>query len=145
MGGHGSSTNMVEGVGRTPKPETRTSNNVPLTSCRDLRVWQRSIDLVVASYRVSALLPRYEMYGLVSQIRRAGTSIPANIAEGYGTLYRANYIRHLSIAQGSLTELQTHFYIIERLAYVTASDLVDVNGLSDHVGRMSTSLIRSLR
>ena len=117
---------------------------MPLASYRDLRLWQKSVDLAVASYRVSALLPRSEMYGLVGQIRRAATSVPANIAEGYGQLYRRSYIRHLSGAQGSLLELQTHFHIVHRLAFVTASDLTEVTELSDHVGRMLTSLLRKL-
>ncbi len=118
---------------------------VRLGSYRDLEVWKKSVELVVASYRVAGVLPHSELYGLVSQIRRAGTSVPANIAEGYGQLYRASYIRHLSIAQGSLKELETHFHISERLGYVRAPDLAEVSQLCDEVGRMLASLVRSLQ
>src|ERR1043165_2453393 len=88
---------------------------------RDLIVWQKAIDLVVMAYRATADFPKTETYGLVSQIRRASTSIPANIAEGYGRGSRKDYTQFLFIAQGSLKELETHFIVAERLAYFTAS------------------------
>ena len=71
-------------------------------SYRDLKVWEKSMDLVVESYRVSRLLPKAEMFGLISQIQRAAVSVPANIAEGHGREHMGDYLRHLSIASGSL-------------------------------------------
>jgi len=71
-----------------------------LKSYRDLEVWQKGVDLVVLLYQLTKLFPDDERYGLISQIRRAAVSIPANIAEGYGRTHRGDYLRHLSIAKG---------------------------------------------
>jgi four helix bundle protein len=77
-------------------------------SYRDLKVWEKAMDLVVESYRITKLLPRGEAYGLATQIQRAAVSIPANIAEGHGIDHLGDYLRHPSMAKGSLTELETH-------------------------------------
>lgn len=74
---------------------------------RDLVVWRESMQLLVETYRVAAQLPDIERYGLASQLRRSAVSIPANIAEGFGRSARGDYLRHVSIASGSLRELQT--------------------------------------
>jgi len=111
---------------------------------RDLRVWQVAMDLVVESYRVAELLPARERFGLVAQIRRAATSIPANIAEGYGRLRRGEYLNHLSIARGSLKELETLLAIAVRLEYLPASELANLAELCDCVSRILTRLGRSL-
>src|ERR1043165_7231634 len=92
-----------------------------IKSYRDLLVWQKGIDLVVIAYKATARFPTSEIYGLMSQIRRASTSIPANIAEGYGRGSRRDYAQFLFIAQGSLKELETHFIVAQKLAYFTAS------------------------
>jgi four helix bundle protein len=73
-------------------------------SYRDLIVWQKAMDLVVESYRLSRLLPKSEVYGLGSQLQRAAVSVPANIAEGQGREHLGEYVHHLSIANGSLME-----------------------------------------
>jgi four helix bundle protein len=65
--------------------------------------------LVVESYSVARLLPKSESFGLIGQMQRAAVSIPANIAEGHGREHLGDYVRHLSIANGSLMELETHF------------------------------------
>ncbi len=114
-------------------------------SFRDLRVWQRGMDLVVESYRIARLLPANEIYALTGQICRAAVSIPANIAEGYGRLHRGDYVHHLSIAKGSLTELETYLEVVRRLNYACGADLMTAVDLSDHVGRMLTLAIRKLR
>ncbi len=80
-------------------------------SYRDLKVWEKAMDLVVESYRLTQLFPRGETYGLTAQIQRAAVSIPANIAEGHGRDHLGNYLRHLSVANGSLMELETHLLI----------------------------------
>jgi four helix bundle protein len=92
-----------------------------IRSFRDLRVWQGSMDLVEMIYRLSADFPRHETYGLTSQIRRAAISIPSNIAEGHSRKHTKEYLKFLSIAQGSLAELQTQIEIASRLGYVTES------------------------
>jgi four helix bundle protein len=82
---------------------------------------------------------------LAAQIRRAATSVPANIAEGHGRLLRGEYLHHLSIARGSLKELETHFAVVERLGYLSADQLTKALELCDFVSRMLTRLRRSLR
>jgi len=78
---------------------------------RDLIAWQKSMDLVVSVYQVNSLFPKTEIYGLVSQIRRAAVSIPSNIAEGRGRESNGDYARFLSIAYGSLCEVETHLLL----------------------------------
>lgn len=103
---------------------------------RGLQVWQRAMDLVVASYHVAHKLPSHEQYALTSQLRRAAVSIPANIAEGDGRVHRGDYIYHLSVARGSLMELETHVEIACRLKYVREEELADIRKLMDHASRM---------
>jgi four helix bundle protein len=85
---------------------------------KDLKIWQKSIVLVEACYRASANLPVEERFGLTSQIRRASTSVPANIAEGFGRWNSREFLRFLAIASGSLRELETHLVIACRLGYL---------------------------
>ena len=116
-----------------------------VNSYRDLRVWQKAMDLVVTSYEVAKQFPQSELYGLVSQIQRAAVSIPANIAEGHGREHLGDYLHHLSIANGSLLELETHFLLAGRLGHL---DVEPTNQLLDEtaeVGRMPAGLIRSLK
>jgi four helix bundle protein len=116
-----------------------------IKSYRDLLVWQKSMDLVVASYEITKKFPPQEIYGLVSQIRRAVVSIPANIAEGHGRKHRGDYLHHLSIARGSLLELETHFLIAARLGYLQPSEVENILRLTDELGRMVSGLIQKLR
>ena len=112
---------------------------------RGLRVWQRAVDLVVLSYELTKKFPTDELYGLTAQIRRAAVSVPANIAEGNGRQHLGDYIQHLSIANGSLKELETHFHVAGRLGYLTPEQLGTVFDLSGEVGRMLTALMQKLR
>ncbi len=115
-----------------------------LKSYRDLDIWQKAMDLVVAAYETSRAFPSEKRFGLASQLRKAAVSIPANIAEGYGRMYRGDYVRHLSIARGSLAELETHLAIAVRLDYVTREGAMACWDLSQEVGKMLTRLIQSL-
>ena len=117
----------------------------PLKSYRDLLVWQKGIELVVDVYKATAGFPKSETYGLSSQIRRASTSIPANIAEGYGRGSRKEYLQFLLIAQGSLKELETHIIISEKLIYLTPSQTKRLLSQTDELGRMLGSLIQKLK
>ena len=112
---------------------------------RQLKVWQKAIDLVVECYRCSSTFPKSETYGLSSQIRRASASIPANIAEGYGRGSRKEYVQFLLIAQGSLKELETHLIIGERLNYSTKPQTELLLSQTAEIGRMLTVLIRKLK
>ncbi len=118
---------------------------VEVKSYRDLKVWKRAMDLVIMCYQLTYKLPKTEVYGLTSQIQRAAVSIPANIAEGKGRNNLGEYIYHLSIANGSLKELETHLLIIERLSYLENSALHPVLELAEEIGRMLSTLIKTLK
>jgi len=106
-------------------------------SYRDLLVWQRAVDLVADCYQLTKQLPKSETYGLAGQMQRAAVSIPANIAEGHGREHIGDYLRHLSIANGSLMELETHILIAQRLSYVAPAD---AERLLDECGELSPML-----
>jgi four helix bundle protein len=89
----------------------------PATSFKDLIVWQKSHALALKVYRVSARYPKTELYGLVSQMRRAAVSVPANIAEGFKRASRPDKARVLNIAQGSLEELRYFLLLAKDLGY----------------------------
>jgi len=114
-------------------------------SYRDLKVWQKAMDLVVECYRLARLLPKSETYGLSSQIQRAAVSIPANIAEGHGREHLGDYVHHLSVANGSLMELETHILVAGRLNYIGQDHGEHILDLTGEVGRMLAGLIRKLK
>ena len=115
-------------------------------SYRDLIVWQKSMDAVEDVYRLANRFPQYERYGLWSQITRAAVSIPANIAEGSRRSSRREYAQFVSIARGSLSEVETFLLIAERLDYVqsdaTASLLADLTEISKMLAGLRNSLLR---
>ena len=104
-----------------------------IKSYRDLLVWQKAMDLVAESYILSGKLPKTEIYGLASQIQRSAVSIPANIAEGQGREHLGDYLHHLSVANGSLMELETHLLLVSRLGFVSAGQ--KSNQLLDKTGK----------
>ena len=75
---------------------------------KELDVWKRAVALTTTLYKLTGRFPDAERYGLTSQIRRAGTSVPANIAEGWGRGSAGEYVQFLTVARGSLMELETH-------------------------------------
>ncbi|MFN3652790.1 MAG: four helix bundle protein [Armatimonadota bacterium] len=113
-------------------------------SYRDLKVWQKGMDLAVASYQLTRNFPREEQFSLTSQIRRAAASIPANIAEGYGRGHRPEYTQFLHIAQGSLKELETLLLLSGRVEVSSKDHLTPALELCDEVGRMLRTMIRGL-
>ncbi len=116
-----------------------------LQSYKELKIWQKGIDLVEACYRVSQGFPTNEQFGLTSQLRRAAVSVPANIAEGYGRESRKEYLRFLAVAQGSLKELETHIIISERLNYLTHSQANRLLADTTEEGKMIGGLMRKLK
>jgi four helix bundle protein len=122
----------------------RSETIMPIRSYRDLIVWQEAMQLMAESYRLASRLPPFERFGLAAQIRRAAVSVPANIAEGHGRRGRAEYLHHLSIAAGSLRELQTHLEITSTVNLLTTDHLKHVVGLSQRVGFLLTRLQRRL-
>ncbi len=114
-------------------------------SYRDLLVWQKAMELVVECYRLSDFLPKTEMYGLASQLKRSAVSVPANIAEGHGREHLGDYLHHLSFANGSLMEVETHILLAEKLTFITKEEIEPVLAKSGEVGRMLAGLTRSLK
>ena len=114
-----------------------------VTSYRDLEVWQRSMDLVEASYRLPSSLPPEERFGLCVQMRRAAISISANIAEGHRRPRRA-YLNHLSIALGSHAELETYIELNRRLRLANDRRMAEIDALTRSVGQLLHALVRSL-
>ena len=108
-----------------------------------LEVWRDAMQLVEAVYRFSARFPDSERFGLCSQIRRAAVSVPANIAEGAARRSKAEYVRFLSIARGSLSELDTHVQIAQRLGFASAEPVMD--SLIDRGFAKLTALMNSLQ
>ncbi|MCP4455355.1 MAG: four helix bundle protein, partial [Planctomycetes bacterium] len=100
-------------------------------SYRDLEVWQKAMGLVELCYACTKSFPSEERYGLTDQIRRAAVSIPSNIAEGQTRQHRKEFLQFLSIAQGSLAELETQIQIAERLHYAHADTVREVLTKSD--------------
>jgi four helix bundle protein len=113
-------------------------------SFRELLVWQRSVELTVAVYRLTKLFPKDEMFGLTSQLRRAAVSIPSNIAEGQGRATRGEFLQFLGIARGSAFEVQTQLLIARQLEYGSEELLVSCEGLGGEVGKMLNALTASL-
>jgi four helix bundle protein len=111
---------------------------------RDLEVWQKAMDLVVDCYNITNQFPKSEVYGLVSQLQRAIVSVPANIAEGQGRSHTREFLNHLSIAYGSLMEVETHLQIASRLRYINDTSLDALLKKSAEIGRMLNGLIQSL-
>ncbi|MGB9031043.1 MAG: four helix bundle protein [Acidobacteriaceae bacterium] len=116
-----------------------------IESYRDLIVWQRAIEMTVAVYRVTAGFPREELYGLASQLRRAGVSVASNIAEGYGRNSTGEYRQFLGMARGSNLELQTQLVIARKLQLGSEQRIDITEGLSLEVGKMLVSLMRNVK
>jgi len=85
---------------------------------KELDVWKRAVALITELYRITSRFPDSERFGLVAQIRRAATSIAANIAEGWGRGSTKEYIQFLTIARGSTTELETHLIVARNLNFM---------------------------
>ncbi|MGD1106673.1 MAG: four helix bundle protein [Terracidiphilus sp.] len=111
---------------------------------RDLVVWQKAIDLTVCIYQLTRAFPKDEMYGLISQMRRASVSAASNIAEGRGRLSSAEFRQFLGLAQGSIYELQTQLIVVKRLALANADVLTEAGLLSNEVSKMLSSFIQTL-
>ena len=111
---------------------------------RDLEVWQLAMDLAVITYERTATYPDTERYGLISQSRRAAVSVSCNIAEGQGRSQPGEFLNLLSVARGSLQELETLLLIAHRLAYITDEQLESLLERAARISRMLTGLRRTL-
>ena len=115
-----------------------------IKSYRDLEVWQKAMDLVVICYQMTKKFPKNEIYGLASQLQRAAVSIPANIAEGRQRQHSKEFLQHLSIAYGSLAEVETHVQIAGRLNYINENQIDKMLNKAAEIGRMLNGLRRSI-
>jgi four helix bundle protein len=111
---------------------------------RDLKVWHKGHQLTLDVYRITGGFPKEERYGLTSQIRRASSSVPANIAEGCGRGGDGELYRFLQIAMGSASELEYHLLLAHDLTYLPETDYARLNVDVVEVKRMLASLIKKL-
>ena len=112
-------------------------------SFKDLIVWQKSYKLVLEIYKITKNFPRTEIYGLSQQMRKAAVSIPSNIAEGYGRTHKAEYRQFLSIAYGSLMEVETQYLLAVDLKYVGKCEFIE--NLLKEVGAMLYRMLNPIR
>ena len=110
---------------------------------RDLKVWQKAIELAKEVYAITRRMPDSEKFGLTNQMRRAAVSIPSNIAEGNARRSRNDYIHFLTMARGSLAELETQWILARELKFLLPDDTLTETMLE--VSRMLQGLIASLR
>jgi four helix bundle protein len=115
-----------------------------LKNYRELIAWQKAMDLVEEIYTATKRFPKEEVYSLTNQVRRASVSIPSNIAEGQGRRSTAEFLHHLSIAHGSLREVETQVFIATRLRYLANANADSLLELCAEVGRLINGLANSL-
>jgi four helix bundle protein len=113
-------------------------------SLRELVVWQRAIELTTVLYKLTQQFPREEIYGLTSQLRRAGVSVASNIAEGYGRGTRGEYRSFLGIARGSTLEIQTQLVIARNLGLGDTHQISEAEKLADETSSMLWTITQKL-
>lgn len=121
------------------------SHSTPVKSYRDLLVWQRSIQLSVAVYRLTSGFPREETYGLTSQLRRAAISVASNIAEGYGRGSKGEYRNFLGVVRGSALEVQTQLVIAEKLGFAEEDKISEAALLAEEAGKMLWTMLANMQ
>ena len=112
---------------------------------KDLIVWQKAHALVLLVYKLSGKFPHIERFGLCSQFQRAAVSIPANIAEGYKKLSKADKLRFINISQGSLEECRYYVILSKDLAYISTDEYEQLNGLIEDVSRLLNAYGRKIK
>jgi four helix bundle protein len=114
-------------------------------SFRDLTVWQRSVELALQIYKLTAKLPDSENFGLTNQMRRASVSVASNMAEGYGRSNRGEYLQFLGHARGSIFEVETQFVIAKALEFGPKQTMQVAEELCSEVGKMLGAMVKTLR
>jgi len=115
-------------------------NRKPSKSFRDLIVWAKAHQLVLKTYRATQQLPKEELYGLTSQIRRSSVSVAANISEGFKKKGTADKLRFMNIAQGSLSETEYYLILIQDLEYGVVTELMND---ADEVGKLLNAYMKA--
>lgn len=116
-----------------------------ISKYREYRVWQKAFELSLAIYKVTGSFPKHEVFGITSQMRRAATSIVANIAEGAGRKADGDFARFLTIARGSANELETFLLITQKLGYVPENQAEKLLQNCAQVLKMLTAFHRKLK
>ena len=111
---------------------------------QELVAWQKSMELVAAVYRATCNWPREEQFGLTSQIRRAAVAVPSNLAEGHGRSGPREFAHHVSIAYGSLCEVETQLLIAEQREYSDSTVMTRLKIMTSETRRITLGLLRSL-
>lgn len=115
-----------------------------ISSYKDLLVWQKAITLVKEIYLLTKTLPEEEKFGLISQMRRCAVSIPSNIAEGWRRNSTKSYVQFLTIARGSLLELETQIIICKELTYISNENYNIITNLIVEESKMLNSLVKAI-
>ena len=116
-----------------------------ISSFKELVVWQRAVELATAIYNLTDSFPKEELFGLTSQMRRASVSVPSNIAEGFKRGSRLEFKQFLSIAKGSLAELETQILIAKNISKTKHLNFNAADGLTEEVSKMLHSLSKFLK
>ena len=140
-GGWGLGVGDVDGVS---EPEA-TYRSGTVQSFRDLDVWKDGVGLAEVVYRETKAFPADELYGLTSQLRRAAVSVPSNIAEGWGRSSRADYLRFLHVARGSLFEVATQVEIARRVGLLPSAAAERIERQGTVCGKRLSRLVAALR
>ena len=111
---------------------------------RELRVWNTAITVVLEVYQLTESFPASERFGLTAQLRRAAVSVPSNIAEGHARFTPGEYKNSLSVARGSVAEMEVQLTLAELLGYAQPPALANVFEQCDAISRMITNLKRAL-
>ncbi len=111
---------------------------------RDLKVWQKAHSLVLEIYKITKNFPVEERFGLISQLRRAGSSIPTNIVEGFKRKSNREYSHFLNLAEASLEETKYHFILSKDLGYLSIGKFDEMNERCDELGKMLFGLKKAL-
>ena len=111
---------------------------------KDLKIWQKSMELAKAIYQATDAFPAKETYGIISQMRRSAVSAPSNIAEGFIRRHNKEYKQFLYIALGSLAELETQVLLSEELGFLKKAGGMDIHANINETNKMITGLIKCL-
>ncbi|MGI6639416.1 MAG: four helix bundle protein [Desulfobulbus sp.] len=122
----------------------KSERTMLVKSYKDLIVWQKAMDLVQLVYQATKIFPKEELYGLTNQVRRAVVSIPSNIAEGQARQSSAEFKNFLSIARGSLAEVETQLLIAMRLGYLNQEQLAPIMAVHREISKMLPALMAKL-
>jgi four helix bundle protein len=112
---------------------------------KKLDVWREGVELATLIYKVTEIFPKYEIYGLTSQMRRAVVSVPSNIAEGAARFSAKEFAQFLNIAGGSLSELDTQLEIALNLKYISTAQKNEIDSKIDFISAKLAGLIRNVR